>query len=170
MRIGLCFMVFLSGCGMLNSEDCLMYSKYDGWQEGQRAYVDADRDGHGAPASLVNPSICIPYGASVAGYSTNNDDCDDARAAVNPDAEELCNDGLDNDCDNGADCWDNVSCGGRDIDGDGYYSGENEGDDCNDCNPDSHPDMIEACWTDDNCDGYVRQCDTGESSVIDTGE
>ncbi|MBR9676262.1 hypothetical protein GOV05_04595 [Candidatus Woesearchaeota archaeon] len=40
-----------------------------------------------------------------------NDDCDDNNAYVNPDMEEICDDGLDNDCDGLVDCAD-TECAG----------------------------------------------------------
>ncbi len=55
-------------------------------------YADADGDGYGDAAS--------PLGAcsQPAGYVTNDDDCDDARASAHPGAAEVCN-GADDDCD-----------------------------------------------------------------------
>lgn len=39
-------------------------------------------------------------------------DCDDSRADINPDAQELCGDGVDNDCDLLADCQQRPLCDG----------------------------------------------------------
>ena len=55
-------------------------------------YRDADGDGYGDP--LVLQSSCSP----VEGYVLDNTDCDDADSAVNPGAVELCDDGIDNNC------------------------------------------------------------------------
>ncbi|MBL8617063.1 MAG: putative metal-binding motif-containing protein [Deltaproteobacteria bacterium] len=57
-------------------------------------YPDADGDGFGLSSSAPDSRCAAP-----AGTADNLDDCDDSRAAVNPDADEVCNDGLDNDCD-----------------------------------------------------------------------
>lgn len=54
-------------------------------------YADADVDGYGDAATSV--SSCSP----VAGYVTDNTDCNDAENTVYPGAIEIC-DGLDNDC------------------------------------------------------------------------
>ncbi|HJQ25162.1 MAG TPA: C25 family cysteine peptidase, partial [Blastocatellia bacterium] len=56
-------------------------------------YADADGDGYGNPN--VSGSFCI----QPAGYVTNNLDCDDTKANVNPGMQEICGDGLDNNCD-----------------------------------------------------------------------
>jgi parallel beta-helix repeat protein len=59
--------------------------------DAERWYADADGDGFGGEASLTgctHPS----------GYLPTSGDCDDADAAVNPDADEVC-DGVDDDCD-----------------------------------------------------------------------
>jgi hypothetical protein len=43
------------------------------------------------------------------GYWSCDDDCDDSNAAVNPGAGEVCNDSVDNDCDDAIDC-DDILC------------------------------------------------------------
>lgn len=58
-------------------------------------YADDDGDGHGgAPA----PSDCSDSDLWV----EQTGDCDDDDDDVSPDEEEVCNDGIDNDCDGGA--------------------------------------------------------------------
>jgi streptogramin lyase len=53
---------------------------------------DVDGDGHSTPSSCDG----------------TRDDCDDSDAAVNPDATEVCDDGIDNDCNGDTDAADNV--------------------------------------------------------------
>jgi len=55
-------------------------------------YVDADGDGYGDPADPV--TACEQAEGTVA----DNSDCDDTRALVYPGAEEMCADGVVNDC------------------------------------------------------------------------
>lgn len=55
-------------------------------------YRDADEDGYGNPDETTLD--CAPP----SGYVANAGDCDDALTQVNPEAEEICNDGLDNNC------------------------------------------------------------------------
>ena len=59
-------------------------------------YRDLDNDGYGNPAASA--LSC----AAPTGYRSNALDCNDASAAISPAAAEVC-DGLDNDCDSGAD-------------------------------------------------------------------
>ncbi|MDP7110538.1 MAG: MopE-related protein, partial [Myxococcota bacterium] len=47
----------------------------------------------------------------------NGDDCDDDEESINPDADEICDDGEDNDCDGFIDEEDD-DCGGGDDDDD----------------------------------------------------
>ncbi len=61
---------------------------------------DRDHDGHGDRACRV----CDGSGAC-----TRGDDCNEANAAVHPGATEICDDGLDNDCDSARD-WIDPSC------------------------------------------------------------
>jgi hypothetical protein len=56
-------------------------------------YSDGDGDLYGADINLV--PRCDPGG----GYVDDGGDCDDTNAAVHPGAEEVCDDGIDNDCD-----------------------------------------------------------------------
>ncbi len=53
-------------------------------------YADVDNDGYGAGAPIVS---CV----QPAGTSTNNTDCNDNNAAVNPGAIDICN-GIDDNC------------------------------------------------------------------------
>ena len=59
-------------------------------------YIDNDGDGFGN-AALSTYNCLQP-----AGYVSNDSDCDDSDAAINPNGTEICN-GLDDDCDNSAD-------------------------------------------------------------------
>ena len=61
-------------------------------------YSDTDGDGFGDPLAPVEACQQPP------GTSSNDLDCDDANAAVNPDATEVCGDGADNDCDGVSAC------------------------------------------------------------------
>ncbi|MCB9759877.1 MAG: FG-GAP repeat protein [Alphaproteobacteria bacterium] len=56
-------------------------------------YTDGDGDGYGDPASPL--SACT----QPAGAVSDDTDCDDGEATVNPGHAEVCNDFLDNDCD-----------------------------------------------------------------------
>jgi hypothetical protein len=69
------------------------------------AYADTDLDGYGDPDSPVEACELGAGAETVAG------DCDDTRADVNPDAEEICQNGLDDDCDGMSDTcqWDAVA-------------------------------------------------------------
>ncbi|MFT5585082.1 MAG: hypothetical protein ACI9VR_002670 [Cognaticolwellia sp.] len=83
-------------------------------------YTDADGDSYGDPSSAV-------LSCDGAGFSENDLDCDDSESAVNPGETEVCNDGLDNDCD-GSD----NGCGSIGLvdlaDADITWNGSNAGD------------------------------------------
>ncbi len=59
-------------------------------------YADADLDGYG------DPDVAVVSCAAPEGYTEDATDCDDDAAGAHPNAEEICNDGLDNDCNGGA--------------------------------------------------------------------
>lgn len=60
----------------------------------QTIFRDFDGDGYGDPNFTITTCEAIPPG-----YVLNGGDCDDSNAAVNPGAEEICDDGIDNNCD-----------------------------------------------------------------------
>ena len=59
-------------------------------------YRDMDMDGFGNENAAIARNCSV---TAVPGYLTTFGDCDDTRATVNPNAQEICGDGLDNDCD-----------------------------------------------------------------------
>ena len=131
-------------------------------------YVDADADGHGdinQPIEACEP----PPGSSI--YSG---DCDDTDATINPDAEELC-DGIDNDCDGGADEGALIAAY-PDEDVDSYGDDDSmalmcpsdvpedwttDGGDCDDTDEAINPGEEEICdGIDNNCDTVIdEECD-----------
>ncbi|MEC7983674.1 MAG: MopE-related protein [Myxococcota bacterium] len=77
------------------------------------------------------------------GMTENEGDCNDEDATVYVGAEEIANDGIDQDCDG----EDRI-----DIDGDGYDANI----DCDDTNASIHPAAEEICdEVDNNCDGII---------------
>jgi len=66
-------------------------------------YIDDDGDGYGS--SSDSKKAC----SRPSGYVRNDDDCDDSDEDINPDATEIADDGVDNDC-NGSGAWIGVNC------------------------------------------------------------
>lgn len=113
------------------------------------------------------------------GY-TRDLDCNDRSPVIHPNAEEIC-DGLDNDCDGKIDDEDIVSALEektihQDVDLDGFGSITealgycekrpdlegyiDQGGDCDDLNPEIHPDATEICdEIDNNCNDLVDDAD-----------
>ena len=94
-------------------------------------------------------------------------DCNDNYPAINPNAVEICNDGIDNDCDGLIDAADpnavNCPAACTDLDGDGFKT---EGGvcglvDCNDSDPNINPGAVEDCsdGLDNNCNGLIDAVD-----------
>ncbi len=141
-------------------------------------YADTDGDGFGGPTSI---SACI----TPAGFSVNNQDCDDTSSDVSPSGTETC-DRRDEDCDGSIDeAAIDASIWYADTDGDGYggagstaactapsgFLANNQ--DCDDTSPDVSPTEIETCTnhTDDDCDGQIDGCPLSVADAVAlTGE
>ena len=124
-------------------------------------YRDADDDKYGNLTDFVS-ALSIP-----AGYVTDNQDCDDNDVAINPGAIEICDDGVDNNCDGQKD----EGCGTLntyylDSDGDDYGNSTNSitaysapigyvdnGNDCNDNDANINP-----LASDSDCNGIDNNC------------
>ena len=102
--------------------------------------------GGDAPVDPDGPDEVDPLDADGDGVPWP-EDCHDGEAAIFPGADELC-DGLDNDCSGAADDVD-------DEDGDGFDACA----DCDDDDPERHPDAVELCGDglDEDCDGAVDE-------------
>ena len=63
-------------------------------------YTDADGDGFGVLGSVADAYAC-PNSIEELGslIADNNDDCDDENAEIHPDADEVCDESVDMDCD-----------------------------------------------------------------------
>jgi hypothetical protein len=139
----------------------------------QEWFADTDGDGAGDPTQVLE--ACD----QPAGYSLYPNDCDDTDAEVNGSAVEIC-DGIDNDCDGWVDDDDSDLEGGdtlwfEDADEDGYGNPDSstrscfaptgyvtDDNDCDDTNPDIHPNATEVCDADDvdeDCDGLSDDAD-----------
>src|SRR6185295_2743344 len=121
-------------------------------------YADADGDTYG-DASSTTLACTQP-----SGYVSDNTDCDDSHAAVNPGATEVCN-GVDDDCDASVDEGVQTTFY-ADADGDTYgdassttlactvpsgYVSDNT--DCEDNDASVNPGATEVCnGIDDDCD------------------
>jgi hypothetical protein len=142
-------------------------------------YADADSDGYG-DADSTTEACEVP-----SGYGSDATDCDDASAAVSPDAIEIC-DEIDNDCDGTVDNDDasDVVTWYADADSDGYGDADSstvsceelsgytlDASDCDDSDSTIHPDVEEGCpdEVDNDCDGTVDEADTDTVTVVVEG-
>jgi hypothetical protein len=136
-------------------------------------WQDADGDGFGDPGVMVE--MCDPP----VGFVDNDGDCDDTDPLVNPDATEICNGGVDDDCDGYADDADgslDITTASEwyvDADGDAYGNPAafeltceptpghvGDATDCDDGDAAINPGATEICdGVDNECDGLVDDAD-----------
>ncbi|MBL8615836.1 MAG: putative metal-binding motif-containing protein [Deltaproteobacteria bacterium] len=142
-------------------------------------YRDGDSDGYGDPSRSARSCL------AASGYVASATDCDDALAAVNPGASEVCN-SRDDDCDALIDDADSSLSGAststwyRDADSDGYgTTGVTASScsapagyvsvaaDCNDSAATTYPGAPER-WdcVDTDCDGYTLPLGDGRDGAL----
>ena len=131
-------------------------------------YYDGDGDGYGTADFQC---LCVKQGYYRAQLP---DDCDDTASSVHPEADEVCQNGKDDDCDGETDEEDCQGCITYylDVDNDGYgLSNDTQclsgplgnyratlGDDCDDTLPEINPGAFEACNdVDDDCDYEIDE-------------
>ena len=94
-------------------------------------------------------------------------DCDDTNPDIYPGADEICGDGIDQDC-NGSD----LECGCSDNDNDGFEDETCGGNDCDDAEASIHPDASEICedGIDQDCTGADAPCAVLDAPTLITPE
>lgn len=127
-----------------------------------RWFADKDSDTHG------NPNVYTDSCDQPSGYVLTSDDCDDEDPTVSPEATEVCDDDVDQNCNGVVDDAENAFLHFIDADGDRFgdpnksYSScitvgrfVTNGDDCDDQNSSVNPDATEFCKDeiDNDCDG-----------------
>jgi len=127
-------------------------------------YEDSDADGFGNANTTAQACEQLP------GYVADSTDCDDSTAAVNPEADEVC-DSQDNNCDGVMDEEGAIDATAwyLDADGDGYGAGDavytclapsseysSVGMDCDDADVLANPGVTEICDEIDNdCNSFI---------------
>ena len=93
---------------------------------------------------------CEPLDLDGDTFGECDGDCDNGDAAIYPIAEEICNDGIDSNCDT-------LDGSGIDSDGDGFLDC-GAGEDCDDLVAEAFPGNPEVCdFIDNDCDGDVDE-------------
>ena len=124
-------------------DDCDSFVDEAGALDAQTWFEDLDGDGYGDPQTGIVDCAQPP------GHVADSSDCDDGDAAIHPAAPEICNDGVDDDCD-GLLLADEI-----DADGDGVFLCAG---DCADADPLTYPGAPEQCdQIDNDCDQLVDE-------------
>jgi len=130
---------------------------------GTDAWIYTDIDGEARPLGIgfdmgadeyTNPDC---WDGDMDGYgdvACGGYDCDDTNPDINP-GEEICDNGIDDDCDGLVDLLDPDCC--DDADGDGFTDPTCGGTDCDDTDPEVYPGAEETCYNgiDDDCDELI---------------
>ncbi len=133
----------------------------------ESCYTDFDGDGY-RTNDTIQSADTLCDGPQEAAANTPSGDCNDATAAINPGAVEVCN-GQDDDCNGQTDDGTAGATAYQDLDGDGFGDPNvtmaacppppgyvANGTDCDDTNEDRNPAAGETCnGIDDDCDGIV---------------
>ncbi|MFW6057332.1 MAG: MopE-related protein [Persicimonas sp.] len=158
-------------CSTNFDDNCDGQINEDTASDAQTWYADSDSDTYG------NPNDTTKSCTQPSGYVSNSDDCNDGNQQINPDADEVCGDGVDNDCDGNTDDSSAVDASTfyRDRDGDNYGDSSDATTACSvpdgytaddtDCNDDpnnggssANPGEVEVCdGIDNNCDGSTDE-------------
>ncbi|MBI2340088.1 MAG: hypothetical protein HYU99_06985 [Deltaproteobacteria bacterium] len=180
---------------------------YDSDEDGDGYYVDGDDEGDecgdtvssarrakrsssspvGFKSYVLSPiaSIVADRKYTLSAVMVDSCDCDDSDESIHPDAEEICGDGIDQDCDD-----EDEECGeggeeDTDDDGDGYSEDGTVGgaEDCDDTAEDTDGDGVadgypinpaaEDCdedEVDENCDGSYDMLSSCDEAADDDGD
>lgn len=79
--------------------DIAVLVTYDYCSTSERRLHDLDGDGYGDPDNYEFVSVCEPWEEGLVNWIDGRDDCNDHDASIHPDAEEVCDDGVDQNCD-----------------------------------------------------------------------
>lgn len=162
--------------GMDNDCDALTDDADDSVEGQLTVFTDADGDGFG---DIVTETLTCDL---IDGLVLDSSDCNDVDAAINPSAEEILADGIDNNCDAQELCY-------EDLDNDGFGSSNtiylatdvdtfvscdedptasSNWSDCDDIDSNVNPDAQEVCDDIDNdCDALIDDAD--DSTDLSTG-
>jgi hypothetical protein len=116
--------------------------------------VDQDCDGNDNACNCVDNDNDAYYGYDKV-YCPAGEDCNDDNASINPGAEEVCGDSVDNNCNNEID-------EGCEVCGNEYCAGSALGEDCLTCPADclcAGPSCSKACCGDGTCNGPWENVD-----------
>jgi len=153
----------------------------------QKWFIDFDGDGYGNGEWMLSGDRPGEHYYRPEELTALEGDCNDVNGAIHPGGEEVCSDGIDQDCQEG-----DLICPGpeetiwyRDDDRDRFSDGtsitaaeppsddyfpaealEATSGDCNDVNADIHPGAEEVCGDgiDQDCSGADKECGTVESA------
>ena len=157
-------------CEDLTDNDCNGFIDEEGAENCTTYFLDSDEDGYGVTSEAK--CLCGPTGSFTAALGG---DCKDNDKLVSPKAGEVCDNGVDNNCNQEVDEEDAADCQVyyEDLDKDGWglegskkclcapalpYLASKFGD-CKDSSEDINPDVAEACGdnVDNNCNLQVDE-------------
>ena len=151
--------------------------------DAQSWYFDGDSDTYG---DLANATIaCVQPDLYTDEFSAI--DCDDTNSEANPAMQEVCNNGVDDNCDGTVDDDAGDLPWWPDVDGDGFGDANTasvvdcappgtgfvtNGDDCDDTSEDVNPDQLEQAGNgrDDDCDPTTPDEVDTDTGLVDTDD